>query len=378
MPSQLIQNSSPEGQLLLYCSRNFFYLDKDNSHEIKTLLQQNIDWDYTLQMGEKHRIIPLIYNCIKLKGADLISQEIWQDLRKRFHKNTCHNLLITKETLSLLTKFQLANISIIPYKGTVFAAKFYGKTALRQVWDIDFWVTEDNFSQACDLLTAEGYHVKEVFDREQSFFNSEKNIEVDLHLGFTPFYFPVNIDFALLETRTQKIEVLNSKVDTFCDEDLLLILCIQIAKDCWERRLHIEHLLKVCDIAQLLRNSPNLQWHKVLERSRKQGSLRILYFGLFLANNLLDAPLPKEIEIMVKKDSTAVSLAHQVCSNLFSDIDRSFASEENSLLDLKFRWRQLLFYLKMRERPQDWWQYFWETNKTIMKLLINYINKRNY
>lgn len=368
MSSQLIPNPSPEAELLLCCTRE--RITDPIAARARCLLQQEIDWNYLLAMAEKHRVTPLLYHGLKGICPSAIPEAIGSTLKIRFLENTRKNLILTTELLRLLAVFEAGGIGVIPYKGTVLAASIYGKTAFRQVWDIDLLVDEKDVPESRSLLLSEGYEVKETNDREESFFHPDKKVEVDLHWGLTPFYFPIDLDFGQLLSRTKSYSLTGVEVKSFREEDLLIILCLQVAKDCWERRLHLEHLAKVCDIAELLNHSPRLNWSEIIDRARRQGLTRVLHFGLYLAHGLLDAEIPAEIRSEVLADSIAISLARQVCDRLFGEIDRSFAEPRgNSLFDFRFRSRQMLFYLKMRERPEDWLKHFLEIGRNGVILL---------
>jgi hypothetical protein len=369
--SKFLNNSRPEAELLLLCIHS--QTNATTSEKIKYLLQQEIDWKYIIHIAEKHRVIPLLYRSLNLIRSPDIPPQILSELRSRFFDNTRNNFIITHELCQLLSLFQENGIRAIPYKGTVLAASVYGKVSLRQVWDLDFLVSESDFATSRELLLAQGYELKENFDREQSFYHPQRGVEVDLHWGLTPFYFPVNIDFESFWKRRKIISLSQTNIESFSAEDMLLILCIQVAKDCWERRQHLEHLAKVCDIAALLATHTQLNWETVIDEARRLGILRILYFGLFLAQDLLDAKLPDNLGELVQNNTVVRSLAEQVCCQLFGEIDGAFAPLTNSLWDWKLRRRQLVFYLRLRERLKDKIQHILEILRTIAQLNKNHV-----
>ncbi|MEA5578912.1 nucleotidyltransferase family protein [Anabaena sp. UHCC 0451] len=357
MSSHIVKNLYPETELILSCART--HISDGLAERIQYQIQQKIDWTYLLSTAEKHRVIPLLYHSLKVVNPQEIPSEISTNLRMRFLRNTRTNLILTNEMLRLLEIFATNNINVIPYKGTILSACFYGKTSFRQVWDIDILVDETDVSKSRELLLSEEYIIKTGYDREQTFYHPQKKVEVDLHWGLTPYYFPVNLDFKKLWSKTKYYPLSGVEVKSFCPEDLLIILCLQLAKDCWERRQHLEQLAKVCDIAELLRNCRELNWSDVITEARGLGLERILHFGLYLAKSLVEADIPEIIWTKVQGDKYAISLAYQVCSQLFGEIDNTFTNpNDNSIFDLKFRLKQLVFYLKMRERPQDWVEHF--------------------
>lgn len=354
----------PEGELLLCCARTS--IDAVAIERMKELVAGNINWNYLLQIAEKHRLIQLLYCSLNSIYPQAIPQPIFQDLRGRFYANSRQNLVITSELIKLLDLFQEQGIRVIPYKGTILANSVYGKLSLRQVYDIDLLVDRQDFARSRELLMSVGYLLKEEFDREHSFSHSDTKIEVDLHWGLTPFYFPLEVDFESYWQGVQPVALSEKTVFSFSAEDLLLILCIQIAKDCWEREQQIEHLAKVCDIAKLLETHQQLDWEQIIQQAVAIGALRMLWFGLLLARNLFDATLPEEVSVKIQADSIAIHLVEQVCVSLFTDAD-DLSTPQKSLFDIRFRLKQLIFYLKMRERLADKSAHIWQILRTFLR-----------
>jgi hypothetical protein len=106
----------------------------------------------------------------------------------------------------------------------------------------------------------------------------------------------------------------------------------------------------------------------VIQQATDTGAVRIVNFGLYLAQGLLGAKLPESINIQIQNDRMAISLAQQVCAQLFDQIDESFASAKNSYFDMSLRIRQLNFYIKMRERWQDRIEHLWQILQTFSRL----------
>lgn len=72
---------------------------------------------------------------------------------------------------------------------------------------------------------------------------------------------------------------------------------------------------------------------------------RIVCLGLLLANRLLGTNLPESIERLIYDDAIAVSLCHQISSQLFSS-DSAFDRETVTI-------ETTLFHIKTRERWRD-------------------------
>ena len=103
-------------------------------------------------------------------------------------------------------------------------------------------------------------------------------------------------------------------VRTLSQENLLLFLCVHGGKHGWER------LGWICDIAELIRIRNEMNWRTVMDQARALKSERMLLLGLYLASDLLEAPLPEEIRARVHSDPAVRSLATQVGERLFREV----------------------------------------------------------
>jgi hypothetical protein len=72
---------------------------------------------------------------------------------------------------------------------------------------------------------------------------------------------------------------------------MLVVLCIQLRKDAWEGR--DVRLSKLCDIAELLRMQPAMDWDEIDSEARRLGCRRALSVSLAVAHELLGAPLDR-------------------------------------------------------------------------------------
>ncbi|MFP4099387.1 nucleotidyltransferase domain-containing protein [Coleofasciculus sp.] len=345
----------PEFDLLLCCSRT--QMDATTAKSIKTLVESNINWAHLIQMADRHGVLPLLYQSLNSTCPEAVPQTILNQLRLRFQTNALYTLFLSEELIKLLNLFETHQIPAIPFKGSVLAASVYGNLALRQFVDIDILVREQDFIKTEALLITQGYQLKLKYDWEQCFVDDNRQVEVDIHQGIAPSYFPFYLDFEGLWQRLQSVPLLETTVVSFSPEDLLLILCVQVAKDCWEKLGRLEKLIKVCDIAQFIQAYPELNWQGVIETARKLGGLRMLYFGLILARDLVGATLPPEIELNVQADSVEVSLAAQVCRNFFDNVNDSADIASRQDFNLSAMMQRFIFYIRIREKLSNKIQY---------------------
>ncbi|MEL6496540.1 MAG: nucleotidyltransferase family protein [Cyanobacteria bacterium J06623_7] len=351
-PHLIISTSSPELELILCCART--RLNSAELEQIELLLQQQLDWDYLITTAKLHKVIPLMYFNLARRHevAARVPTSVLTRLRTEAMGIARHNLLFVRELSTLTQLFADAGLQVIPYKGLLLAASIYGDLSLRQFVDLDFLVAKEEYLAAQTLLLTRGYYrpAQNHVDWECSFAHRQRRIGVDLHQGLTPAYFPFHVDFPSLWQRLQPVSVGGVKVKSFAPEDLLIILCVQLAKD---SQWTAEVLLKVCDIAELLRSYPDLDWSFVARQCKKLGTKRILWFALGVTQCLLQAQLPESVEQKIQGDKIVRRAVDRVCSEFFQRSEQSFR-------DRTYVERPYLIKLA-RERWQDKLHYFWQT-----------------
>jgi hypothetical protein len=226
------------------------------------------------------------------------------------------------------------------------AVAAYGNLALRQFGDLDILVHKRDVLRAKDLLISQGYGTFSLTlaqsamllqsEHEESFTHHKTEVSVDLHWTITRRHFCFPIEIETLWERLEPVSLAGTAVFNFSPEDLLLILCMHGVIHRWER------LGWICDVAQLINVHQRLNWGRVMEQAKTLNSVRVLFLGLFLVNDLFGTLLPEEVLFLMQTDPVAKALATQVQKRLFSN------SHETSSL-----FKSSLFHIKMRERLQE-------------------------
>jgi Uncharacterised nucleotidyltransferase len=334
-----------EKELLLCCARTI--TDADSAARIRVLLRNEIDWSALLQTALRHGVMPLLYRSLSSTCPDAVPKGFLEQLRDAFYANAGHNALLARELLEILRVLEMSGIPALPFKGPVLAASVYGNLALRQFGDLDILIREQDAERARDLLRSKGYrHLTQLSAAHASAFHRARKVYelvsqdgkllVELHWAVTSwtFFFPLNP--ARLWERLETGSLEDTSVRTLAPEDLLLILCVHGAKHYWSR------LGWICDVAELLRVHPGLQWTAILLQAKLLGARRILFLGLFLAHVLLDANVPKEVWKEINNDPVVSSLAAEVQTRLFADHHTQTSAVNDAA-----------FYLKLRERIRE-------------------------
>lgn len=253
-------------------------------------------------------------------------------------ENTGRNLSLTRELLRVMALLEKAGIRAISFKGPVLAAQYYGEIGLRQFGDLDILVSRRDVPRAQKLLLSNGYRTLlfRWFDPHCQLLHPEGKRVVELHRELMPRTFYVPFDWNALWDRSELFSLIGTEVRTLSAEDLLLFLCAHGAKHLWER------MVWVCDVAQILRARPQLDWDRLLQSAREAGAERMLLLGLFLAQDLMGVELPVVIVRKASGDAEVKRLVLDMKDRLLRKAIGPFGVVET-----------LPFYLRMRERWGD-------------------------
>jgi Uncharacterised nucleotidyltransferase len=328
----------PEVRLLLDCARTC--LDAEGARRIKSLVSKDIEWAYLVCMARGHGVMRLIYRTLNSTCSDAVPKLTLEELREHFYANAGRNLFLAKELIKLLHLFSDHEISAIPYKGPVLATSLYGNLALREFGDLDVLVREREYQTAQHLLSAQGYRLMKEFNWESTLVHDSGTFAVDLHQEMTAREFSSPLDFEYLSRRVGRVTVTGAEVPTLSPGDTLLMLAIQITKDSGSRYFQ---LAKICDMAELLRAYPHLDFSQVLRQAKRLGSERMLLYSLRLANNLLGAVLSQEIVREMRFHRAIEGLVECARQQLFDGGNRTV--DDQPTID-QFRWL-------VRERLRD-------------------------
>ena len=347
------QSSSPEIELLLSCSRT--QITPSQIERIQYLVKQSLDWDYLLAIASEQGVLPLLYSQLITLCFDALPQEVKAQLQERFSGNLQHNLWLTGELLKLVDIFTNHGIPVLAFKGPTLTQRAYNNLGLRQFIDLDILVPEAQVAHSTQLLMSQGYQPQfpltiaqqATYTRlrhEHFFWHKEKQTSVDLHWYILPRYYSFSPNPELLWARSDRLKLANQSVTILSDETLLLFLCAHGAKHNWSR------LCWICDVAQLLHTSSELDWGKVQHLAEQLGTRRMLFLGLYLAHHLLDAILPEELWRSLAAERTIPLLAQRVQNRLF----QPQPAPSRLLLDVSI-------YLKTMESWRDRMWYWIDT-----------------
>ncbi|MBD2363844.1 nucleotidyltransferase family protein [Anabaena minutissima FACHB-250] len=338
--------TNKEAELLVYCANT--KIDPETAAKIKQLVIAEIDWNYLIKIAIWHRVQTLLYSSLKETCPDEVPQSILESLHTHCQKITLNNLLLAHKLVNILKLLTANNIRAIPFKGPVLATLAYGNLALRKFGDLDILVNKQDIPKTIELLQAQKYQTKKYLTEAQkelqevfceySLLSEDGMILIDLHWEFTPTYFAFKPNFDVLWKRLQPISLAGSDILQLSLEDSILYLCVHGCKDLWQR------LSWICDIAELIKSHPELQWTKLLEQAKREGCERMLLLGLFLAEDIQKISLPEEVQQKIHKNPIITTLATEVKEKLWIQSDEPLDVFERSF----WSWR-LAFHFRVME-----------------------------
>lgn len=342
----------PEHELVICCAR--VHAKAHTVERIKSLVQQSLDWQYVIRLAQQQGVMPLLYVNLQKICAASVPTDVLQSLEQLFSTNRFSSLLLTSELIKIFTLLEKQAIAIVPYKGPVLAAAVYGDVSLRQYCDLDLVLHQENILPVKQLLIEQGYEPKDSMTEaeELAFLQSKtehnytlvhygKKIIVELHWRITPRF------TSLIEPKHfwQNLEPATLAGANFLNlslEDWLPILCVHGSRHRWER------LTWLCDIAEIMRLRPNLDWDAVIARSKVLVCRRMLYLGILLAHDLLDAPLPEQVLRKMQADREVMLLVNNTYQQLLykMNVSDQFLGKTIYQIRVSDRFQEKALYLQ--------------------------------
>ena len=275
----------PEDELLLECVRKS--VGRSDIVTIKRLLDNRVDWSYLLRSATRHQVLPLLHRAlVEAESAGTTVPPTARDaVRQELDSRVTRNRQLAAELVRLVKLGAEAGLALLPFKGAVLACDIYGDVALRQFADVDLLVDPSDGAAADQFLRSLGYESQMDFGWEAHFVHPQSALCVDLHRGhLTPEDFPAPELFTRFWARRVAVRIGEQQVMAPCVDDLLIILCIQAARDAWQGKTRLG---KICDIAHVLNAGDRISWPHVHAEARALHVARIVDFGIHLTRRIV-------------------------------------------------------------------------------------------
>lgn len=278
-------------------------------------------WERLFRLATYHRVHLLVFRALKQTGIDMPG-----DVRERFEETTraarVWNRFGLDELDRILKLFKDHGIPAMSFKGPVLGHQAYGQLGLRYSLDLDLLVRRQDMSRIDEMLREKGYRrlnpdrsalrrqIRFYFEKEHHYSKGELTYNFDIHTeavkpGLGPW-----LSFNALHERGQHVHIGDRSFVTPSVEDLLRLLCYHGAKDRWAR------LRRICDINELTRRHPGLDWEAVLTCARVERCERILGLGLYITHKVLKLSLPGPVKEFVNQHPSMMEWGDRLSARL--------------------------------------------------------------
>ena len=305
---------SRELELLIQCSR--LVLKPRHRQKIQELLGGTLDWDRIFQLADYHRLTPLL-NLHLSQFKKLVNADTQETLRMCSLTTVATNMRMVGELHELSHELSKAQIPCLFFKGPVTEREIYKNLALRPFLDLDIMVLPCDTEKAYELLIHRGYTPQFRLSQQQrriyrkgycelTLWRGDPEIIVDLHWDLFQYGYSFSMDLDAIWKARKSIDFDGREILTLSDDDWLFFACFHASKHAWGR------IGWLVDIAEHLRQRPDFEWAKLLNRPEAKLAQQRLTITLGLLSELFDISIPEEISQRIEANKTAKRLIHQV------------------------------------------------------------------
>ncbi len=328
-------------------------LNEQMRHDLANAMDAWPEAESLLDWVAAHGLMPLAYRHLVAHHEVAIRTEVAGTLSSVFQRHAVSRFRVARRLKEILEALEEAGVPVRPYKGPVLAAQLYGSFALRQYGDIDILVHPDNVMDAARVLDGIGVVNMQRFTPEWDRYlrgarhdyalrDRKTGTLVELHWALADGYHGIRVDPDWLFAAPVAFDYFGLRIHILGPERQVLALCVHGGKHHWER------LSWLAEVAELIRQHPEIDWSVVFEEAHRAHCVRLLRASLLLVEDLFGDVLPDPWGSMLKADRDAQRVSHAWKQALGAD-----AAEHYGHVDHFFRsWR-------MRDSRADRFRFLW-------------------
>ena len=274
-----------------------------------------------LSLANRNGLEPLLFQHLHESGPEAVPADAAKTLRENSKVIGARNLILASRLCGISAHLRSRQIEHMAYKGPLLAEDYYGNSALRPFRDLDILVRphqglkrRGTHSGRSALSTSMGLRASCRRCRSGAGLvpgTSAGGVDLDLHWRVVQDFKSPKLDMAGIWRRVKVAHLFDCEVPTFCPEDLLVALSIHAGKDEWNR------LSNFCDIAQVLRAHPRLDWKIVRSHLNDSNTRRMVYVCWHLLHEHWQASIPEEMMAMISADPHVARLAHRIHAEMW-------------------------------------------------------------
>jgi hypothetical protein len=357
---------SPESELLVWCART--HVTEELRADICSRVQEPLDWGLMPDLAAYHGVLPLLYRNLSTICPSLVPSDTLTKLRQKTQACALLNRSLAQELGNLCDAFAERSVPVVPIKGATLALSAYGDLTLRDFSDLDLLIPESAIGAAQAVLFAQGYQRKDPSNNPAKaehdegpyhvFIKKRSLVRVDLQWVMAHQHFAFQLDRPEFWAQRTPVILGNKTVQGLAPEDLLIVLCVHGSKHAWEQ------LKWVCDVAEVLRSHPDLDWERIFANATAWHCQRLMHMGLALAHRVLDAPIPESVYARYSTDADVRMLSERMPASLLASPREGVTEEQAAAFYLTLKdtgWERCRFGLvlcrdgsSMVENPPRW------------------------
>jgi hypothetical protein len=329
-----------EGRLLVLCARTT--INSFVRVEVEDLAGEPVDWETVWQLSKAQRVVPLVYRTLLAVCPAAMPSPLHHAFRRHLQSNALLHTVLAEELLGVLNALSAKGIRAIPLNGLTLSCTAYGDPSLRECTALDLIVDKGSISQASQILWSQGYQLtpsneddgNEAHQGSLSFRKKNGIIAVNLHWSLTGRHFNFQLDRSQFWDRLKPVPLLGQSILCLSPEDLLIVLCAHGLQRAWEQ------LQWICDVAELVRRRPALDWSRVWFQADDWDCRRMVILGLAMARKFFDTTLPRTVLDEIDSDAELSMLVHRMPQQLLKNPDQGISVKcaEALYLTLKDSW----------------------------------------
>jgi hypothetical protein len=286
-----------------------------------------LDWSRVAQQAWFHRVHPLLHHTLQQLDLAALPSATKGWFEETSQAAAVWNRFGLDELNTVLQVLEQSAVPALVFKGPMLSHVAYGDAGLRHSVDLDVLVRGRDVATVDALLLDQGYRrlnpdasplrrrIRFLFQHEHHYARGELVYNLDIHATAVKPSLGYRIPFETLHARAQEIQIGDRSFLTPSVEDMLQLLCYHGAKDRWVR------LRRICDINELVRRHPDLEWEAVLTRARVARGERIVALGLHLAHTVLDLPLPESVRRFMDQHPSMIAWGNRLAARLPRRVD---------------------------------------------------------
>ena len=267
-----------------------------------------------LELADEHGLLGLLSKRLAPAEGQGVPAAFREKLQSRVRAQQLFVLGLTADLFQILEEFDRNGIESILVKGPVVSLLAYGDPATRNYADLDLIVRHRQILEATQCMHLLGYEADVPgtaieagkVPGEYVFKRVGRPQTIELHTEPTFRYYPQPMRIEEMYSRRRTVPLDGRQIPALSVEDELVLNCIHGGKHFWER------LMWIADIALIAARNREIYWNDVFRFAQEVRAERMLCVGLQLANRVLDANFPGDIQDRISRDQEVQPLCAQI------------------------------------------------------------------